>query len=200
MNILSSHKLRFGVVMVVALGLAGAGLGTGHAADESASSAQPHGDALGPAINDTAITAKVRAKLNGTDRLNDANINIQTTNGVVTLTGKVEDVQAKDQASQLAQRVDGVKSVDNQLDVSTGPLQQGERVASDSWITTKVKSKLVADNAQQGVKVNVSTENGVVTLKGTLPNEHDVQHVTSLARQVDGVKEVNAAGLTASSH
>jgi hyperosmotically inducible protein len=196
MNVLLSRRRWIGVVTVAALGLFGAG--AGFAAGGSDAASPPHGDGVGAAINDTAITAKVRSKLNGTDRLSDADIKVETTRGVVTLTGKVADSRAKDQAVNIAEKVDGVKSVDNQLTVNGGAVAQGQRAVSDGWITTKVKSKLLASNAGQEVKIDVSTRNGVVTLKGVLPNEQDVQHVTRLAQEVEGVKGVDASALTAS--
>lgn len=198
MHVLSLRMRRLGTAVIVAGGLVAGGLGAGYAA-EGKGSPQPHSDSVGAAIDDTAITAQVRSKLNGTDRLKDSSIRIETTNGVVTLRGSVEDGQAKDQAKQIAQKVDGVKSVDNQLSVTGGRLANSEQAVSDSWITTKVKSRLVGNDPKQAFKVNVTTDNGVVTLKGTLGDESDVQRVTRIAREVEGVKSVNAEALTATS-
>ena len=44
------------------------------------------------------------------------------------------------------------------------PVKETERVASDSWITTKVKSEIMSSNLAQGFEVSVKTMNGVVTL------------------------------------
>ncbi len=71
-----------------------------------------------------------------------------------------------------------------------------ERVASDSWITTKVKSEILSSNLAQGMEVSVKTMNGVVTLTGKLPNQDAVEKVGLLAEKVKGVKKVDKSGLS----
>ena len=70
-----------------------------------------------------------------------------------------------------------------------------ERVGSDSWITTKVKSEIMADSLSKGFKVSVKTVNGVVMLSGVLPNADAVAHVKDLAEKVEGVKSVRTSQL-----
>jgi hyperosmotically inducible periplasmic protein len=67
---------------------------------------------------------------------------------------------------------------------------------SDTWITTKVKSVLLADSDAKGLDVEVHTEDGVVTLEGVLANQEAVDHVKRLAGDVEGVKRVDASALT----
>ena len=72
---------------------------------------------------DEAITARVKEQiakdlhLMKDSRLKDANINVQTHAGVVTLTGEVPDITASAQASWTTWQVPGVKSVKNDLTV-----------------------------------------------------------------------------------
>src|SRR5690606_21696532 len=93
--------------------------------------------------------------------------------------------------------IEGVKSVDNNLVTPTTNEQVAEasRIASDTWITTKVKSVLLADSISKGFEINVDTKNGVVVLEGTLDNEDAIDHVTDLAGDVEGVKSVDTSGL-----
>jgi len=160
-----------------------------------------HSDSAGAAIGDAAITTKVKAKYLGDDRLKGSHIKVTTTNGVVTLTGSAPNADSKSAAEELARDVNGVKSVDDEL---ATPATQGsvhksvaktERVGSDSWITTKVKSEIMADSVSKGFKVSVKTVNGVVMLSGVLPNDDAVAHVKDLAEKVDGVKSVKASQL-----
>ena len=65
----------------------------------------------------------------------------------------------------------------------------------DSWITTKVKSELLADSMTKGLDINVKTSNGVVALSGTVSNDDAADHVKDIARKVKGVKSVDASGL-----
>jgi hyperosmotically inducible periplasmic protein len=67
---------------------------------------------------------------------------------------------------------------------------------SDTWITTKVKSVLLADSDAQGFDVKVDTKDGVVTLEGTLATQEAVDHVKMLAADVEGVERVDSAALT----
>jgi hyperosmotically inducible protein len=160
-----------------------------------------HSDSAGAAIGDAAITTKVKAKYLGDDRLKGSHIKVTTTNGVVTLRGSALSADSKAAAEELAHNVDGVKSVDDEISGpgSTGTVHKAvaktEREGSDSWITTKVKSEIMADSVSKGFKVSVKTVNGVVMLHGTLPNDDAVAHVKDLAEKVQHVKSVDTTQL-----
>jgi hyperosmotically inducible protein len=160
-----------------------------------------HSDSAGAAVGDAAITTKVKAKYLGDDRLKGSHIKVTTTNGVVTLTGSALGADSKSAAEELAKEVNGVKSVDDELVTSASQgsahkaMATTERVGSDSWITTKVKSEIMADSVSKGFKVSVKTVNGVVMLSGVLPNDDAVAHVKDLAEKVEGVKSVKASQL-----
>jgi hyperosmotically inducible periplasmic protein len=61
---------------------------------------------------------------------------------------------------------------------------------ADAWITTKIQSKLVGDRDIHARDINVSTHDGVVTLKGHVLNEPLRQLAVTLAKNTDGVKQV----------
>jgi hyperosmotically inducible protein len=67
------------------------------------------------AIDDTAITAKVKAALVAADSAAGTSIDVETTQGKVTLTGKVPEREQIDKMVRIAASVDGVKGVDNRL-------------------------------------------------------------------------------------
>lgn len=69
----------------------------------------------------------------------------------------------------------------------------------DTWITTKVKSKLAAAKGVKASDISVSTTDGVVALTGTATSAKEKTHAEHLAKQVKGVKSVDASGLTVSS-
>jgi len=71
----------------------------------------------GEYVDDVAITSKVKAKLLDNDRVDGLDVNVDSTNGKVTLTGWASSDSEVRAATQLAREVDGVKSVDNQLQV-----------------------------------------------------------------------------------
>ncbi|HLV18329.1 MAG TPA: BON domain-containing protein [Pseudomonas sp.] len=68
---------------------------------------------------------------------------------------------------------------------------------SDTWITTKVKSALLVDDATPGMDIKVETKDGVVSLSGTVASEAEREMAISKAREVKGVREVMADGLEA---
>lgn len=161
----------------------------------------PHSNSVGAAISDTAITAKVKSSFVGDDRLKGSHIKVITSNGIVTLTGTAPDSDAKGAADELAKNVEGVSSVDDEVRSATQngtvhhAIAKSERVGSDSWITTKVKSEILSDSVNKGFDVHVKTLHGVVLLQGSLPNDDAIAHVKDEAEKVDGVKSVDATGL-----
>jgi hyperosmotically inducible protein len=183
---------------LVSLGVAAA---LGFCMAAAAQDATPHSDSVGAAVNDTAITAKVKSSFVGDERLKGSHIKVVTTNGVVTLTGTAASSDSKDAAEDLAKGVSGVRSVDDQVSTPESgnaahkAVAETERVGSDSWITTKVKSELMADSISKGFKVHVKTLHGVVMLHGTLPNADAVDHVKDVAQKVEHVKSVDTSEL-----
>jgi hyperosmotically inducible protein len=70
-----------------------------------------------------------------------------------------------------------------------------ERVVSDSWITTKVKSEILANSVSKAFKVGVKTKSGMVWLSGKLPSQDAIDLVKMTAEKVKGVKSVDVSGL-----
>ena len=60
----------------------------------------------------------------------------------------------------------------------------------DSWITTKVKSKMVVSNDVSSRHISVTTTKGVVTLTGTAATAQESNKAAEIARGVSGVKAV----------
>lgn len=72
---------------------------------------------LGTAADDTAITARVKSALLAESEISSLDISVETTNGVVQLTGDVTNPAQIQKAAQVASAAEGVKSVQNQLKV-----------------------------------------------------------------------------------
>jgi hyperosmotically inducible periplasmic protein len=75
-------------------------------------------DKVGAKAEDALITSSVNAELAKDSQLSALRINVDTVEGRVALRGTAPDAASKDRATTLAQRVDGVKAVDNQLTVA----------------------------------------------------------------------------------
>lgn len=88
--------------------------------DQAAAEVKEQAANAGEKLDDAAITAKVKTALIGEPDLKALQINVDTANGVVTLSGAVDAPTSIDRATQIAQAIEGVKSVDNRLIVKQG--------------------------------------------------------------------------------
>jgi hyperosmotically inducible protein len=68
-------------------------------------------------LDDGALTARVKARLAADPEVNPMNVDVDTENGVVTLSGRVETAEERDRAERLARETEGVASVRNLLEV-----------------------------------------------------------------------------------
>lgn len=93
-------------------------------------------------------------------------------------------------AHALAQDAKSMSSI-----AETQPQSSATETVGDSWITTKVKAELRATKGVDGNAVSVDTKDGVVTLTGVLPTHTEVKKATAAAKSINGVKNVDTAGL-----
>ena len=71
-----------------------------------------------------------------------------------------------------------------------GSGQRTGEYVDDSWITTKVKSEMIADKAVDARHISVDTTNGVVTLAGTASNWTEANKAAEIAHSIKGVQRV----------
>ncbi|HEX5539803.1 MAG TPA: BON domain-containing protein [Methylophilaceae bacterium] len=93
--------------------------GTGTGTDMNTPPAAPAGDSqtMGDKVDDGVITTKVKSALLADDTVKGLDINVDTAQGVVSLSGTVDSQTQIDMATQIAKGVEGVKDVQNQLTV-----------------------------------------------------------------------------------
>lgn len=89
----------------------------GDTARDTADYAQDRAEQAGEYIEDSVVTAQVRAAIFSHDDLSNTNISVETHDGVVHLSGSVESERQIDMAERVASDIDGVKSVENSLRV-----------------------------------------------------------------------------------
>jgi osmotically-inducible protein OsmY len=113
-------------------------------------------------------------------------IQIQAKDGLVTLTGTVSEESHKTLAQETVSSLQGVKSVDNRLEV------KGERPAenSDAWLKAKVKVVLLFHRNVSAGKTEVDVNDGIVTLRGNADSEAQKELTTEYVKDVGGVKDV----------
>lgn len=74
-------------------------------------------------------------------------------------------------------------------------VEEAGDAVSDTWITTKVKSSLLTDGATPGMDIVVETNDGVVSLSGTVTSEAEREMAINKAKGIKGVRDVSADGL-----
>jgi len=167
------------------------------ATDKAQSSAHSAGEKIDSSMNkvgnfmdDSAITAKVKAALVDHDSIKSTDISVETDKAVVTLSGFVESQAQAEEAVKVTKQVEGVKSVSDKLHVRDGKDSSVKGYAGDTATTSEIKAKLLADDIVPARKVKVETTDGVVQLSGTVDSQAQIERAESISKAVDGVKSV----------
>ncbi len=145
----------------------------------------------GTVVEDQSIELKAASAL-GRDALigDDNHVNVTSYNNVVLLSGEVRTAETSRRVESMVRQIDKVRQVFNELAVAP-PSSMASR-ASDTWITTKVKTSLLQVDGLRDfdpTRVKVVTERGVVYLFGLLRPE-EAESVTRAVRRVGGVQKV----------
>ncbi|EOA2696061.1 molecular chaperone OsmY [Citrobacter freundii] len=145
---------------------------------------------VGNFMDDSTITAKVKAALVDHDSIKSTDISVKTDQKVVTLSGFVESQAQAEEAVKVAKGVEGVTSVSDKLHVRDSKETSVKGYAGDTAITSEVKAKLLADDIVPSRKVKVETTDGVVQLSGSVDSQAQSDRAESIAKAIDGVKSV----------
>lgn len=145
---------------------------------------------VGNFMDDSAITAKVKAALVDHESIKSTDISVKTDQKVVTLSGFVESQAQAEEAVKVAKGVEGVTSVSDKLHVRDSKSDSVKGYAGDTATTSEIKAKLLADDIVPSRKVKVETTDGVVQLSGTVDSQAQIERAESIAKAVDGVKSV----------
>jgi hyperosmotically inducible protein len=158
--------------------------------------------------SDKDIKDHVAKALKQNTDLRNSSISVASVNdGVVLLSGKANSVDDHLEAIQTARAVPGVRKVESEV---TSPDRMADedirrhagsptagvkgrslgQAAKDTWITSDVKMRLVADDKTPATDINVDTRNGIVTLFGNVPSQAAKSAAEADARKVNGVTRV----------
>jgi osmotically-inducible protein OsmY len=140
------------------------------------------------AFSDTSLSTKIKMKLYEFNPDMHAKITVNVQNGEVLLMGIVTDASWKEKAEELAKTIEGVTSVINNIETE-GEEDLGT-LSSDSWLTTKIKSKLMFADDLYSLNYSVKTINSVVYLMGTANDQPELDKILDLVSKVGGVKKV----------
>lgn len=134
-------------------------------------------------ITDSEITGAVLAQLTSDHASKPGSITVTTTEGIVQLTGTVDNLLAKDRAGRIAEAVRGVRSVSNRIQVHP-------EKKPDATLAKEVEQALLYNAAADSYEVDATAQGGVVTLTGTVQSWHEKQLAERLTKGVAGVRDV----------
>jgi osmotically-inducible protein OsmY len=115
----------------------------------------------------------------------DGRVSAKSDDGIVSLTGTVQDKDDKALAEDTVENLPGVVRVDNQIVVKSEVPEH-----SDAWIALKIRSELLVKANVSATATKVDVKNGVVTLTGTAINSAQKDLTEAYAKDIDNVKSV----------
>jgi hyperosmotically inducible protein len=144
----------------------------------------------GEQLDDTVVTARVKAALVADPVTKARQIDVEVFRGKVQLNGFVDSQAEKAAAARVARGVQGVDGVQNNLEVRTGGAATAGEIVDDTTLTARVKAALVENDQTKAHQINVAASNGVVQLSGFVDSASAKSAASQVARTVDGVKSV----------
>jgi osmotically-inducible protein OsmY len=165
-------------------------------------------------LTNSDLKEHIQRNINSDAQLRDANLSItaDADRNTATLSGTVESEALRTRAVQMAKSAHPGLNIDDRIEVRPREIarseytpeqarQEVERAKAnketvggsidDAWIHAKVVAKLIADLKTSERKINVDVDKNVVTLRGTVDSAQHKQEAERIARETDGVKQVN---------
>ena len=139
---------------------------------------------LNAEVRDKEIEAALEKALFYDPRVNSAEIEVNSSYGVVALRGEVGSLQARQAAERDAQNTVGVLSVTNRLKV------RPEVLIGDTALAREVENALARDAVTESWEIDVSATDGVVTLTGIVDNYYEKSRADIVAGSINGVEGV----------
>ena len=134
-------------------------------------------------ITDSGITTAVEGGLKLDKGVFPNDVDVSTSQGIVTLSGSVDNLLAKERAVMAAKSIRGVREVIDKITVT--PVSR-----SDEDIRKDIQTALQQDPATESYQTTVSVQGAVATLTGSVGSYAEKQLATRIANGVKGIKEV----------
>ena len=116
------------------------------------------------------------------------NVDVEVSQGRVLLTGIVDNIDLRIEATRIAWGVKGVQTVINEIQISASDSILD--FADDLVISTKVMAKIMLDEDVNSLNYNIETVNKIVYIIGISDSSDEKQKVIDLSKEVFGVEEV----------
>lgn len=139
-------------------------------------------------LQDQRIDREVQRKIHANPELRaKTHINVTSFGQVVLLTGETPSPALRKQVEETAWTVHGITRIFNAITIQ-GPTSTLTH-ASDTWITTKIKTEMLATRGLKSASIKVVTENGIVYLMGAVTQQQS-EIAVNIARHTAGVQKV----------
>ena len=143
---------------------------------------------IGEFVDDTIIKTLIKNTYFDQNEKLFFNIDVEVSQGRVLLTGTIENIDLKIEATRIAWGVKGVQTVINEIQISNS--DNIINFADDLVISTKVKGKLILNENVNSLNYSIETVNKLVYIIGIARSEDERDLVINIAREVYGVEEV----------
>ena len=150
------------------------------------SSAQEKG--LGTSINDKVIYVKLRNAIYDWNSFVSENVSLSVNNGSILVTGKVKDIDTKFQLTKIIWEINGVKEVNNKVQISeTNNLKN---IAKDLASLGEIKARLMASKKLNSLNYSIDVVNNIAYISGIASSEEEISIVTQIVQEARFIKEV----------
>lgn len=139
-------------------------------------------------ITDSQISTKIKVALYQVNPDLYHHVNVSVQNAEVMLTGNVMTNEMHLEAVKIAWETKGVKRVIDNIGVAK-EASLG-LYATDTWVTTQIKTKLLFDSHIQSVNYSIKTVEGIVYVMGVAQDKAELDKVLEIARNIANVKKV----------
>jgi hyperosmotically inducible protein len=167
----------------------------------------------GDRLTDGWLTTKIQAEYFADKNIKGRYIDVSTRDRHVTIDGYVDSEVQRQQAEQIARQTSGVAAVENRLKIGVAPADVRRRTpqdevgtsgedhgpaasgghVDDDLVTSMIQAKFFQDPEVKTRDIDVSTRNGVVTLRGEVASAAERAQALRLARETQGVQRVEDA-------
>ena len=146
---------------------------------------------VGTQVDDTVITASVKSALLADPAIRSLDLQVETRDGTVQLSGFVDSQSQIDQALAITRSVAGVTEVENGVTVKGTSTTLGTKI-DDATVTGRVKTALLADPDIKSLDISVVTYNGEVQLTGFVDSQSQIDKASEIARATEGAGSVKS--------
>ena len=150
------------------------------------SSAQEKG--LGTSINDKVIYVKLRNAIYNWNPSVSENISISVDNGSILITGKLKDIDTKVQLTKIIWEINGVKEVNNKVQISE--TNNFKNIAKDLASLGEIKARLMASKQLNSLNFSIDVVNSIAYISGVASSEEEISIVSQIAQEARFIKEV----------